>query len=196
MSGSNCNNENLPIKNLQGTVLQFEEEQNKRWVENFCTVLNQDPPTELLTDINDEVDNAVENENMLLKPITLDEVKVGLKDLANNKAAGLDLIPAELLKCGGETMSCELTCLVNIVWHSHKVPNEWKHSAIVKLPKKDDLRNCNNWRDITLLVITRKLVCQILLKRLQSVVDEKLRQEQAGFRHHAPVMNKYLHYET
>ena len=38
ISGSNCNNENLPIKNLQGTILQSEDKQNKRWVEYFCTV--------------------------------------------------------------------------------------------------------------------------------------------------------------
>ena len=114
MSGSNCNNENLPIKNLQGTVLQSEEEQNKRWVEHFCTVLNQYPPTKLLTDIDDEVDKAVEDKNIPLKPITLDVVKEGLKDLANNKTAGLDLIPAELLKCDGEAMYCERTHLMNI----------------------------------------------------------------------------------
>ena len=147
-------------------------------------MLNQDPPTELLTDVDDEANNAVEDENIPLKPIMLDKVKEGLKDLANNKAAGLDLIPAELLKCSGEAMCCELTRLANIVWHSQKVPDEWKRSAIVKLPKKGDLRDCNNWRGITLLVITRKLVCWILIKRLQSVVDEKLREEQAGFRHH------------
>ena len=81
-------------------------------------------------------------------------------------------------------MCCELTCLVNIVWHSYKVPDEWKRSAIVNSPKKGDLRDCNKWRGIKLLVITRKLVCRILLKRLQSVVDEKLREDQAGFRHH------------
>ena len=78
MSSLNCNNENLPIKNLQGTVLQSEEEQNECWIEHFCTVLTHDSPTELLTDIDDEVDNAVEDENMPLKPITLDEVKEGL----------------------------------------------------------------------------------------------------------------------
>ena len=174
MSSSNCNNENLLIKNLQGTALQSEEEQNKRWVEQFFTVLNQNPPTELFTDIDDEVDNDVEDENIPLKPITLDKVKEGLKDLANKKAAGLDLIPAELLKCGGEVICCKLTCLVNIVWPSSKVPDEWKRSAIVKLPKKGNLRDCNNWRGITLLVITRNFVCWILLKRLQSVADDKL----------------------
>ena len=87
MSGSNGNNKNLQIKNLQGTVLHSEEEQTKRWIEHFCIVLNQNPPTELLINIDDEFDNAIEDENIPLKPITLDEVKQDLKDFANNKAA-------------------------------------------------------------------------------------------------------------
>ena len=99
-------------------------------------MLNQDPTTDLLTNIDDEVDSAVKDENIRLKPVTLDEVKEGLKDLANNKAASLDLIPTKLLKCDGEAIRCKLTRLVNTVWHSHKVPDEWKCSAIVKLPKK------------------------------------------------------------
>ena len=41
---------------------------------------------------------------------------------------------------------------------------------IVKLPKKGNLSDCNNWRGIT------------LLNRVQNAVDQTLREEQAGFR--------------
>ena len=35
-------------------------------------------------------------------PWTLEEITAGLRALANNKAAGKDVMPAELLECSGE----------------------------------------------------------------------------------------------
>ena len=57
----------------------------------------------------------------------------------------------------------------------------WTKGLIVKLPKKGDLRDCGNWRGITLLNTIYKIVTTIMLKRLQSI-EESLRDEQAGFR--------------
>ena len=53
----------------------------------------------------------------------------------------------------------------------------------MKLPKKGDLRDCDNWRGIPSLIIARKMLYRVLLKRLQKNIDAKLREEQAGFRH-------------
>ena len=44
-----------------------------------------------------------------------------------------------------------------------------------------DLNNCDNWRDITLLSIPRKVFYRLFLKRIDGAIDLKLRQEQAGF---------------
>jgi hypothetical protein len=52
----------------------------------------------------------------------------------------------------------------------------------VKLPKKGNLTDCNNWRGITLLSIPWKVFLSILLERLRKSIDERLREEQAGFR--------------
>jgi len=45
--------------------------------------------------------------------------------MKNNKAAGLDFIPAELLKHGGAAMIKELTKISNQIWSSETVPTEW-----------------------------------------------------------------------
>lgn len=47
----------------------------------------------------------------------------------------------------------------------------------MKLPKKGDLRKCNNYRGITLLSVTSKI-----LNRLQEAVDKRLWDQQSGFR--------------
>ena len=53
---------------------------------------------------------------------------------------------------------------------------------MVKLPKKGDLGNCDNWRGVTLPPITSKVLSKIIHTRLAEAVDEYTRQEQAGFR--------------
>ncbi len=57
-----------------------------------------------------------------------------------------------------------------------------EEGLIVKLPKKGDLSTCGNWRGIMLLSIPSKVMCRIILERIQNALDNKLRTEQAGFR--------------
>ena len=63
-----------------------------------------------------------------------------------------------------------------------KVPSDWKRSLIVKIPKKGNLTICDNYRGISLLSVPSKIFCRILIDRIKMGVDEKLRQEQSGFR--------------
>ena len=44
------------------------------------------------------------------------------------------------------------------------------------------MRDCNNWHRITLLSIPSKIMAKNIVQRLTEAVDEKLRNEQAGFR--------------
>ena len=68
------------------------------------------------------------------------------------------------------------------IWDEEDTPDDWKTCTIIKLPKKGDLGNCNNWRGITLLSMTCKIFSRIILKRISAAIDTILRQEQAGFR--------------
>jgi len=56
------------------------------------------------------------------------------------------------------------------------LPDEWKKGILIKLPKKGDLTNCNNWRGITLLSSPSKI-----LSRIKGYTDNKLRRKQMGF---------------
>ena len=48
--------------------------------------------------------------------------------------------------------------------------------------KKGDLRDCNNWRGVTLLPVISNIFCWMMLERIKVGMDKKLRKEQAGFR--------------
>ena len=56
------------------------------------------------------------------------------KAIANDKAAGIDSIQAELINAGDETAVATLTELCNKVWDTEIVPDDWKDSVIVIVP--------------------------------------------------------------
>jgi hypothetical protein len=54
--------------------------------------------------------------------------------------------------------------------------------VLIKISKKGDLTVCKNWKGIMLLSTVSKIFIRIILNRIKSSVDAKLRREQAGFR--------------
>ncbi|VDO61705.1 unnamed protein product [Schistosoma margrebowiei] len=53
---------------------------------------------------------------------------------------------------------------------------------MIKIPKKGDLSNCDNYRGITFLTIPGNVLNRVLLNRMKDSVDTQLRDQQAGFR--------------
>ena len=105
--------------------------------------------------------------------LTEEETERATKALKDNKAAALDEISAELLKHGGPSTIGALTSLMNSSWKEKCVPDDWR-KAVIKLPKKGDISDCNNWRGITLLSVLGKVFCLIILNRLRDAVDATL----------------------
>ena len=101
--------------------------------------------------------------------------------MKSGKAAGPDLIPPEALQADIPTTSRILQSLFEKIWNEEAFPDEWKEGHLIKLPKKGDLGNCNNYRGITLLSVPGKVFSRIILQRIKFQVDEKLRDQQAGF---------------
>jgi hypothetical protein len=62
------------------------------------------------------------------------------------------------------------------------VPAEWLKAVIMPLFKKGARNKCENWRGISLLSVTSKILAQIILTRLVNIIDEHLDEAQAGFR--------------
>ena len=81
-----------------------------------------------------------------------------------------------------EERTKELTKLFNKVNEEGVAPKSWNRGLIVKLPKKGNLRECTNWRGITLLPVISKIFGRVLISRIKKGVDNILRKEQAGFR--------------
>ena len=99
--------------------------------------------------------------------------------LRNGKAAGPDKIPVEAIKADMETATNMLHSLFSKIW---KKDRQWKERIVIKLPKKGDLRDCNNYRGIMFLSVPGKELNRVLLERMKEAVNPKLRDQQAGLR--------------
>ena len=57
------------------------------------------------------------------------------------------------------------------------VPNDWKIGDLIKIPKKGDIRSCDNYRGISLLSVPGKVLNRVVLERLWVAVDPNLRKK-------------------
>ena len=110
------------------------------------------------------------------------EVELAINKLKSHKSPGIDQIPAELIKAGGRTIYLEIHKLTSSIWKKEKLPEEWKESIIVPIHKKGDKTDCNNYRGISLLPTTYKILCNILLSSLIPYAKEIIGDHQCGFR--------------
>jgi len=65
-------------------------------------------------------------------------------------------------------------------------------SILVPIPKKGDLSNCSNYRTISLINHTGKVLLIVLLNRLKNHLDPYLSEEQAGFRKDRSTVHQIL----
>ncbi|KAJ4444213.1 hypothetical protein ANN_06004 [Periplaneta americana] len=72
--------------------------------------------------------------------------------------------------------------LVLAIWEKEIVQEQWKESIIVPIFKKGDKTNCSNFRGISLLLTSYKILSNIILRRLTPYVDEIIGDHQCGFR--------------
>ena len=100
------------------------------------------------------------------------EVELAIKNLKSQKSSGIDQIPAELIKADERKIRFEIHKLIIYVWNKEELPEEWKESIIAHVYKKDDKTDCSNYRDISLLSTTYKLLSSILLSTLIPCVEE------------------------
>jgi hypothetical protein len=102
--------------------------------------------------------------------------------LKNHKAPGTDQIIAKFLKNGGEILWRRIHHLIKLIWTQHKIPEEWSMGIIQPIYKKGDKLECSNYKVITLINVTYKVLSGILHNRLAKYAEEILGKYQCGFR--------------
>jgi hypothetical protein len=104
------------------------------------------------------------------------EVEFAIAKLKKYKSSGRDQIPA-----GGETLQSMIQKL-NTLWNTEDLPDQLKESTVVPIHKKGDETDCNNYRGISLLSTSYKILSNIFLSRSSLYIDEIIGDHQCGFR--------------
>ena len=153
------------------------------WEEYFCKHLNTKFPRDenTLHSIPD-LSTKGRDTDTDSEPFTIEEVENAVKTLKNNKACGWDRIAAETIKKGGNTMNQMLLKICNLAWSERKTPKDWSKGLITPVHKKGDKLDPANYRAITLISIPGKVLCKMILNRIQPTIDSHLTEEQCGFR--------------
>jgi exonuclease III len=113
---------------------------------------------------------------------TVEEVADAIRALKSHKAPGLDGIPAEYLKYGGDALVKVLHGVITSVWETGEAPAQWKRSVIHSIPKPGDKQQCTNQRGLSILDVPGKVYCLVLLKRMGHTLSSAMMEEQAAFR--------------
>ena len=61
------------------------------------------------------------------------------------------------------------------------MPQQWKESIIVPVYEKGDKTDCSNYRGISLVSTTYKIIFNVLMSRLTPYAEESIGVRQCGF---------------
>ena len=118
-----------------------------------------------------------------LEPDILEcEVKWALESTTTNKASGNDGIPVELFQILKDDAVKVLHSIRQQVWKTQQWPQDRKRSIFIPIPKKDNAKECSNYRIIALISHGSKVMFKILQARHQQYMNHELPDIQAGFR--------------
>jgi hypothetical protein len=164
------------VKDKKGNLLADPHKILNIWKNYFCQLLNVHG-----------MGGVRQTESHTAEPFVPEprasEFEVAIGKLERYKSLCVDQIPAELIQAGGETLRSEIHKLIKLIWNEEELPHQWKESVVVPVHKKGDKTDCSNYRGVSLLSTSYKILSIILLTRLTPYADEVIGYHQCGFWH-------------
>ena len=68
------------------------------------------------------------------------------------------------------------------MWKTQQLPEDWKMSVFIPIPKKGNAKECSNYHTTVLISHASEVMLKIVQARLQQYVNSELPDVQAGFR--------------
>lgn len=160
--------------NMMTTDIHVEEE---AWIAHFEGVFSN--THDLISQLLFLLPSGLEDRIIF----SLEETQLALSQCKCLKAPGPDGIPTNFFLDNEELWAPLLTNVFNKIVQLG-VPSSWKKTDIIPIYKKGDKLIPQNYRPISLLDSTAKLMCRLLLNRLEDWAKDKnlIIQSQYGFR--------------
>jgi hypothetical protein len=114
------------IKDAKGDLVADSHSILARWRNYFSQLLN-------VHGVSDVKQAEIHTAEPLLPEPSVSDVELAIEKLKSHKSPGIDQIPAELIKAGGRTISCEIHKRIISIWNKEGLPEERKESIIVPI---------------------------------------------------------------
>src|SRR6184192_1941150 len=145
------------IRAKQGNALVEKDEVMERWAEYV---------EELYRDETRGEDDSIDKSQMESEVYTIssEEIEAVIRDLPKGKACGSDNISAELLQCMGERGVKIMTRLINKIYQSGFMPEDFRESIFVPIPKVSKAQECrlSDFRTIALISHASKVLLHVI----------------------------------
>ncbi|GBG68541.1 hypothetical protein CBR_g3085 [Chara braunii] len=115
------------------------------------------------------------------RPLMVEEVRQTLKTMAKGKSPGVDELTVEFYAANWNAFGPALVNLYNEVLVGGKLGKGMTHKVISMLFKKGDKSEVRNWRPISLLNVSYKMLAKILARRLSRYLPELVERDQGAF---------------
>lgn len=123
-------------------------------------------------------ETGVRGADVLLAPITREDIERAINQTKNDTAVGPDELSLERIRCIAKR---ELWCAYNIWLGMRQIPDLLKLNRTALLPKGNEgLDQIKNWRPITIASLLIRLYNKILARRMQLVFETS--RKQTGFK--------------
>ena len=109
------------------------------------------------------------------------EVTWALGSTTMNKASGGDGSPVELFQILKDDAVKVLHSICQPIWKTQQLPQDWKRSVFLPIPKKGNAKECSNYRTIALISHASKVMLKILQARLQQYIYHELPDVKPGY---------------
>lgn len=167
------------------TEIEIEE-----WREHFMQRFQGKGNREILEEEEEEKEKTEEQDEIRNEDeLNIEEVIEQVKKLKTKKAPGEDSLENEFWKNMPSSIGNAFWKMIEKLWKEGGIPEQWKVGVISTIYKKGDKKEVKNYRGVTLMDTAYKVYASVLNERLINEIDEKLEENQFGFRRKRGVMD-------
>ncbi|KAL3689655.1 hypothetical protein R1sor_015964 [Riccia sorocarpa] len=125
---------------------------------------------------------TTEDDKKSLEEVPSDEFITRIvMEMPKKKSQGIDGVMIEILQIGWEFMREECFLMVQSFWDKKNLVGKDNIGIIKLIPKNDKKHPLKNWRPITLLTMTYKIMAKIIAVRLKDILPRLIDTQQMGF---------------
>ena len=114
--------------------------------------------------------------------ISSEEIEAVIRDLQKGKACGSENISAEPPQGMKEKGIQIMTSLFNKIFQSGHIPEDFRESIFVTIPKVSKAQECSDFRTIALIFHASKVLLHVIKRRITPIIERQLCDCQMGFR--------------